>query len=134
MLASASKYLLPLWAVLIIISSTVPGIGTGKIETGGTEIRLDYLFHFVVYAVLAFLAVLYFIPAPSFNRLMRTVCTGTALLIFAMANEFVQLLIPGRSYNTADLAFNAAGAMSGFIITLLISMNINRRKTESCQE
>ena len=126
LLTAASKYLLPLWAVLIIVSSTIPGIGTAKIDTGGTEIRLDYLFHFIVYAVLAFLAVLYFIPVPSFTGLMRPTFTGAALLIFAMANEFIQLLIPGRSYNPADLASNAAGVISGFTITLLITRNIKR--------
>lgn len=119
-LIPVSRYLLAVWVLLIIVASSVPGIPTPKIETGRSEIRLDYIIHFVEYGGLAFLAVLSFTPPSQSVRPLRLVYLSVGLVLFALADEFHQLLIPGRTFNPVDIAFNIGGILAGVIITAII--------------
>ncbi|MFO7755459.1 MAG: VanZ family protein [Bacteroidales bacterium] len=119
-LIPVSRYLLAVWVLLIIVASSVPGIPTPKIETARSEIRLDYIIHFVEYGGLAFLAVLSFTPPSLSVSLTRLAYLSGGLVLFALADEFHQLLIPGRTFNPVDIAFNIGGILAGVIITAII--------------
>ncbi|MDZ7738135.1 MAG: VanZ family protein [Bacteroidales bacterium] len=119
-LIPVSRYLLAVWVLLIIVASSVPGISAPKIETGGSTIRLDYIIHFIEYGGLAFLAILSFTPYSLSVSLLRLVYLSSGLVLFALADEFHQLLIPGRTFNPLDIAFNIGGILAGVIITAII--------------
>lgn len=108
-----AKYLLIFWIIAIISVSSSPSIPSLKIHTEKTDIRLDYLIHFLEYASLAFLTCLSFTEKdfrmPAAKYLILTLC----LVVFAAADEWHQLLIPGRTFNPKDLISNLAGIAGG---------------------
>jgi VanZ family protein len=113
-----AKYLLFLWALTIAVVSSLPSLPTPKIDTGSFEIRLDYLFHFCEYGLLAFLAYLTFAKEDFTNSLKKYILITLAIMIFAVADEFHQKLIPGRSFNTKDIISNLAGIVTALIFCL----------------
>ncbi len=115
-----SRYLLIIWVILMIISSSIPGIPTPKIETAKTEIRLDYIIHFLEYCGLAFLAVLSFTPSSMILKLSRLLVIFVALALFAVADESHQLLIPDRTFNPVDIFSNILGVITGTLFTMII--------------
>jgi VanZ family protein len=109
------------WIVIILTLSSIPSLPTLKIVTRGSVIRLDYLMHFCVYGLLAFLAYLTYADA-HFNLNFRKFIIITAgLILFALADEFHQKLIPGRSFNVKDIYSNIAGIIAalGFCLAVL---------------
>ena len=110
-----SKYLLAAWLMVIIVISSTPSIPVLKIETAKSVIRLDYLFHFCEYGILAFMTFLAF-AGKAFNISYRKYFFLTlALIFFAVLEEFHQKLIPGRSFNLKDIISNISGIMAALI-------------------
>ena len=126
-----SRYLLIIWVLLIITSSSIPGIPTPKIETAKSEIRLDYIIHFIEYAGLAFLAVLSFTPSSLILNPKRIIIILAGLIVFALADEFHQLLIPDRTFNPVDIASNIAGLVIGALITYLLIRDLYRSSSKN---
>ncbi|MFH0842092.1 MAG: VanZ family protein [Bacteroidota bacterium] len=119
-----AKYLLIAWIAVIIIVSSSPSIPSLKIHTEKTDIRLDYLIHFLEYASLAFLTYLAFagkdFRMPALRYLILTLC----LIIFAIADESHQILIPGRTFNPKDLLSNVAGIAGGLVFCVVVFRKI----------
>ena len=104
-----SKYLLIFWLIAIVTVSSIPHLPTPKIDTKHFEIRLDYLFHFCEYGLLTFLGLLSFVQKDFTMTLKKYLLITLALVIFALADEFHQKLIPGRTFNPRDIMSNMAG-------------------------
>ena len=119
-----SKYLLVAIAVLIMVVSSIPKVPVMKISMGDTVIRLDYLIHFLEYGALAFLTYLTFsgkdFIISSRKYLFITVC----LMAFALADEFHQIIIPGRSFNPKDIISNLIGIVGGLVFCALVFRKI----------
>ena|SRR4030043_1100625 len=115
-----AKYFLAVWIIAIITVSSVPSIPTLKIHTQKADIRLDYLIHFLEYGSLAFLAYLSFagkdFRVSALKYLILTVC----LIIFAMADEWHQVIIPGRTFNPKDIISNLAGIAGGLVFCVVV--------------
>ena len=119
-----SKYLLIFWLVSIAIVSSIPHLPAPKIETGKYTIRLDYLMHFCEYGALIFLSLLSFIQK-DFRLLGKWYILITiAVIIFAVADEFHQKLIPGRTFNPKDLMSNITGILTGLLFCYFVFRNI----------
>jgi VanZ family protein len=116
----AARYLLIVWIITIIVVSSLPTLPTPKIHSGEYIIRLDYLFHFCEYGLLAFLAYLSFAGKEFRISLKKFLIITLLLIIFAVLDEFHQKLIPGRSFNLKDIASNICGIVAGLIFCLLI--------------
>ena len=117
-------YLLIAWVVAIIVISSIPSIPVLKIHTEKTDIRLDYLIHFLEYGSLAFLTYLSF-SGKDFNMsylkyLILTVC----LILFAVADESHQIIIPGRTFNPKDIISNIIGIVGGLVFCLVVFRKI----------
>jgi VanZ family protein len=126
-----AKYLLIAWALTILTLSSIPNIPTLKLHTGGSEIRLDYLMHFVQYGILTFVTFLSF-SGSSFEIGYGKVLLLTAgLILFATADEFHQKLIPGRSFSYRDILSNLSGVVIVAIITLVIFRSLRIRLKNS---
>jgi VanZ family protein len=104
-----ARYLLIAWLLTIITVSSIPNIPTLKIHTAKSEIRLDYLMHFCEYGVLAFMTFLSFAGSEFRISFGKFFLMTTGLILFAVADEFHQKLIPGRSFNTMDIMSNVIG-------------------------
>jgi VanZ family protein len=119
-----AKYLLIFWVISIVIVSSIPHLPTAKIDTGRIEIRLDYLIHFCEYGALIFLSLLSFIQK-DFRLLGKWYILITiAVIIFSVAEEFHQKLIPGRTFNPKDIMSNVTGILTGLLICYFVFKNI----------
>jgi VanZ family protein len=109
------KYLLVIWVLTILSISSVPNLPSPKIETGGLKIRLDYIFHFFEYGILAFLTFLTFTKEGFNIGISKYLILTASLILFAVADEFHQKLIPGRSFNVKDILSNLSGIVAAVI-------------------
>lgn len=112
------KYFTIAWAAIIFIISTIPNLPQPEIADGsGFSIRFDYLFHFAVYFILSILTAVW---QASINLRIRT---GRYLIIillgvlFALLDEWHQMLVPGRRFNPVDFYLNAIGFLAGFLFS-----------------
>ena len=126
---SFSNYLLAAWIIAIIFVSSIPSIPTLKIQTANSEIRLDYLIHFIEYSLLAFFAFLSF-SGNKFNMSYRKFILITlALVVFAIIDEVHQKIIPGRAFNIKDLLCNISGIVAALFFCMaafrIIKIRIN---------
>lgn len=96
----------------VLLLSSLPNLGKPDIEwLTDFSIRLDYLFHFGAYGLLTLLyCLVYFFKGQKFV-LRNRVKFAVLLLIFAAADEFHQVFIPGRTFNPIDFIFNALGVL-----------------------
>jgi VanZ family protein len=119
-----SKYLLVFWTISIVIISSLPSLPTPKIDTGRLEIRLDYIFHFFEYGLLTLLAYLSFVRKDFNINLKKYFLITLTLIIFSIADEFHQKLIPGRSFNLKDIISNFSGIVTAFLFCYFIFRKI----------
>lgn len=115
-----AKYLLIAWILAIIIVSSIPNVPVLKIHTSKSEIRLDYLIHFVEYGSLAFLTYLSFTGREFRISICKYVILTIFLILFAIADETHQLIIPGRAFNPKDLLSNLAGISGGLVFSIMV--------------
>ena len=121
-----AKYLLIVWVFLIIYVSSAPSLPTLKIHTAKSVIRLDYLFHFFEYGVMASLAFLTF-TGREFKMEWRKIALITVcLILFSFLDELHQKLIPGRTFNYKDLISNIIGIFGGMAFCVLLFRKIGR--------
>ena len=113
-----AAYILVAWVIIIIVVSSLPNIPTLKFHTSKSDIRLDYLIHFCEYGSLAFLAYLTF--AKRFRTAAKMFFLVTiGLVVFAVADEFHQKLIPGRSFNVMDIISNISGILAAMVFCIV---------------
>ena len=122
-----ARYLLIAWLLTIIIVSSIPNIPTLKIHTAESEIRLDYLMHFCEYGVLAFMTFLSFAGTEFRISLKNFFIMTGSLILFAVADEFHQKLIPGRSFNTMDIMSNVTGIVVAAIFCGIVFRFVRKR-------
>ena len=99
--------------ITIATVSSIPHLPTPKIETGKGVIRLDYLIHFSEYGGLIFLSFLSFVKEDFILSLKKYVLITIVVTAFALADEFHQKLIPGRTFNPKDILSNLTGIIAG---------------------
>jgi VanZ family protein len=119
-----SKYLLIAWIIFIITFSSIPSLPVLKIETKDSTIRLDYLIHFCVYGILAFLAYLTSSDNHFSLNLRKYIIVTTMVILFAVLDEFHQKLIPGRSFNLKDILSNITGIITALVFWLTVFRKI----------
>ena len=112
-----------LWAAMIIYFTFTPNSPRLKIDLKEQSIRLDYLFHFIVYFGLT---VLYFLWKSDKNFKIKTkflLYFIITAILFSGISELLQHYIPGRSFNPIDFYSNTAGIIVGAIAPKLILKN-----------
>ena len=125
-----SKYFFIVWLLIIMTVSSIPKLPVMKIETEKGIIRLDYLIHFCEYGSLAFFAFLTYAGRSFRLSLKRYLIITAGLLLFALADEFHQKLIPGRAFNMKDIYSNIAGILAGLVFCVVVFRGIRESPTE----
>jgi VanZ family protein len=103
-----------LWLAAItmtIVGELLPGNSTPMRWIAATHIG-DKTLHFAAYALLAFL------PVFGFKR-RRGIAMALSMILLGAALEFAQRLVPGRSFEIADMVANALGVLAGGTLALL---------------
>jgi VanZ family protein len=108
-----SIFLIVIWILTIATISSIPHLPTPKVETGKVVIRLDYLIHFCEYGVLIFLALLSAAKKEFRLSFRKYIMITLAVIVFAVADELHQKLIPGRTFNIRDILSNIYGIIAG---------------------
>ena len=112
------KWLTLIWAIIIVTISSIPNLPNPELKTFDIfEIRLDYIFHFLVFFMLGISVVMWQTPDSlklKTKYLLYILLAGT---IFGAADEAHQLVIPGRRYNPIDLFYNLLGFWAGVLLT-----------------
>jgi VanZ family protein len=106
--------------VVVIVGELLPGDSAPMVLLSSTNIS-DKVFHFVAYMGLAFL------PMLGFRPLAGIACAGSMILL-GIALEFAQTLVPGRSYEVADMVANTLGVCTGIAAGLLGRRLLNRQR------
>ena len=117
------------WLLLTIILfiSLIP-LSHKILKTGSNSFfRLDYTVHFFIYFSLSVLFALWRIDKQfkiSTKELIWYIFSGIAICV---ATEFLQIYIPGRTFNKIDLLFNLLGLFAGILSTKLILIKKHSR-------
>jgi VanZ family protein len=123
-----SRWILTFWIITISVVSSIPHLPTPKIETGKGVIRLDYLMHFCEYGALIFLSLLSFSGTKLTLSFKRYFLIILSVAVFALADEFHQKLIPGRTSNTRDILSNITGVIAGALICFLLFKKFEKQQ------
>jgi VanZ family protein len=112
------RYFALAWAIIIFTISTIPNLPQPDIEeSSGISIRFDYLFHFVVYFILGTLVIVWQTDHKARLNPKTYLVTLSLGILFGFADEWHQVLIPGRRFNPIDFYLNAIGYLTGFLFT-----------------
>lgn len=125
-----SKYFFIAWMIIIMTVSSIPKLPVMKIETEKGIIRLDYLIHFCEYGSLAFFAFLTYAGRNFRISLKRYLTISAGLILFSLADEFHQKLIPGRAFNLKDIYSNIAGIIAGLVFCVVVFRILERKQEE----
>jgi VanZ family protein len=110
---------------LIIIFSSLPNLPQPKITVSGakTNIRFDYLIHFLEFFVLALLFILMSTNNKSKLKPGNIFWYTILGLAAAFLIEVSQEIIPGRAFNIIDFIYNGLGLLSGILFICLLKIN-----------
>jgi VanZ family protein len=121
------------WTVMLVLLSVWPYTDTTT-KQSLSEFRWDYLEHFGFYFILTFLYILWRSDLNYSIRIKELIIFLFSGFIFSCLSEYVQIFIPGRSFNIIDMLFNIAGIILGificyYLLIRLIVRNYIRSKT-----
>jgi len=118
----AAAFLLWLLAVAgVVTGELLPGDSAPMHWIGALGVS-DKVLHSAAYTLLAF------IPVAGFRLRAGLISAGVTVLL-GVALEFAQTLVPGRSYDVADMVANALGVGAGIGLGLLGRQLWNRKPT-----
>ncbi len=115
-----ARYFLIVWVLAMMFFSSIPNIPTLKIHTARSDIRLDYLIHFLEYFSLTGLSYLTFAGEKFILDIIKILRITIILVLFAIMDEYHQKLIPGRSFSYKDILSNLTGIISGVVFCVAI--------------
>jgi len=117
-----------LWLLCLVVLSVIPYSLTENLPETGSDFRWDYPEHFAGYLLLAILAGLWLADKKlslGATTIIIIIVSGGAI---SFALEYIQLFIPGRSFNLVDVAFNATGLLAGlFTVYFLLLPSLLRQ-------
>lgn len=104
------------WTAMIIYLSLRPGPNE-ILKKHFLEIRMDYFLHFLAYFALGSLYVIWRGNRQFEIKSIELAVITTAAISFSILLEYIQLLIPGRSFNVFDMLYNTLGVICGVGLT-----------------
>jgi VanZ family protein len=116
------KVLFYFYTVIILFLSLKPSYSKEKEKKLELlfSIRMDYLKHFLAYAVFMLLFFLAFHPSIRKNSFFSFFLVFSAGLGFGVLIELLQIFVPGRAFNRVDIYYNSSGLLAGILIFLFL--------------
>jgi hypothetical protein len=121
------------WLLSIVVLSVLPVSSKNRhIDVLIIEIRVDYLYHIIIHLIGTFLAMFWAAappktrpgtpaPVPPTSQFrMRTALAVAFMILLGLALEYLQKVVPSRTFNINDVISNLLGVALGAIFTLLI--------------
>ena len=121
-----SKLFFVAWCLLLIMVSSIPHVPTTKIKALESNIRLDYVIHFLEYFILSLFFIFWRMNTDSelkFKKVLLYIVLGMG---FALLDEIYQKLIPGRTFNIIDFMYDSFGFSIGIFSMFLITLIKNK--------
>ncbi|MBI2818776.1 MAG: VanZ family protein [Acidobacteria bacterium] len=119
------RVLVTLWfffAAAVTVLSLLPASVVPHLLGGGT------LEHFSAYLALAL------IPVVAIRRVYSVFVAVIAVACLGVLLEILQLAIPGRASEWADIAMNSVGMAAGVLAGLSLRLGCNRRMSRGCSD
>jgi VanZ family protein len=96
----------------LVILTAMPG-SKEPVSTDTGWIRIDYIEHFIMYAIVTILFQLGYFPLFLRDFSGRNIRFVAGFILFAVVTEVYQIPIPRREFNPVDLMLNIAGIVAG---------------------
>ncbi len=110
-----------IWVGLILYFSFIPNNpNMMNLSKGSRNFRLDYLLHFLAYFSLAILFMLWHVNNSFKTKPLILIYFLIGSLVLSGLSEYLQIFIPGRTFNPNDFYSNTAGIFVGVIIPKFI--------------
>jgi len=109
-----------IWLLAILYFTFIPNSPKMTIYYKKDTFRLDYLLHFLVYLSLS---VLFFLWRANkfFSLQLKEISIYLIMgILICGLSEYIQIYIPGRSFNMNDFYCNASGIIAGIILPRII--------------
>jgi len=109
-----------LYLLAMIVMTVIPNVSLHqKIGIGIFKFRLDYWLHLMTYFGAACIFILW-----QYNNLINQPLQNlfksiVIFLMFALSTEFIQLIVPERSFNIKDFIANSIGIISAYSLFLI---------------
>ncbi|KPK86251.1 MAG: hypothetical protein AMS27_05540 [Bacteroides sp. SM23_62_1] len=103
------------WTILLVTLSVLPDTDTTP-QQDLSDFRWDYLEHFTFYFILTLLYVFWRRDTNYSIRITELILFFVAGILFSWLTEYVQIFIPGRTFNILDMLYNMAGIFFGILI------------------
>ena len=121
-----------IWTLLIIYMSVRPG-SNELLNKHFFEIRMDYLLHFLAYFAFGLLYVLWRANRQFEIKSIELAILTAIAISFSILIEYIQLLIPGRSFNVVDMIYNFSGVICGVGFTYFYIVRHYLRKRDKAK-
>ena len=115
--------LLILWAGLLFVIGVIPDTGNQILQSTST-FRWDYLEHFTGYFILGMLFVIWRGDRSFRIQTMELIAFMVVGSIFGWLAEYIQIFIPGRSFNIIDMLYNFLGILSGTLLGYFLLVRV----------
>lgn len=117
------KIITIIWAIIILILTLTPG--SNLPATGFLNIRnSDKIGHFFIFAVFAYLLTKALTNDGSEKKFHNSITFSfLTALIFGIAIEFIQIVIPGRGFDLLDILADISGVALGLGVFYLKDKN-----------
>ena len=115
--------LLLIWAGLLFVVGVIHDTGN-LIQQSISTFRCDYLEHFTGYFILGMLFVIWRGDRSFRIQTPELIAFMVAGLIFGWITEYIQIFIPGRSFNIIDMLYNFLGILSGTLLGYFLLVRV----------
>ncbi len=117
------------YLIFLLIYSIIPTSNMSEeYGIGGFKLRLDYWLHLGAYFGVAFLFLLWQINSLVDERILVVGLSWLGCELFAYFTEFVQLFVPGRTYNFNDFLANTSGIVLAYLFFIVFKKRLRQSK------
>ncbi|MBL7113084.1 MAG: VanZ family protein [Bacteroidales bacterium] len=120
--------LLVVWTGLLFVFSVIPDT-CDMIQQPASNFRLDYLEHLLGYFILGMIFVIWRGDRTFRIQTVELIAFMVIGSIFGWLAEYIQIFVPGRSFNIIDMLYNLLGILSGTGLGYFLLIRVIIRKS-----
>lgn len=113
------------WFIAVLVVSSLSCAGIQSVNIGQSALRIDYPMHSIAYALFPVFA---FVSTDFGRKRLLFSLLFVLSVALAIATEYIQLMVPKRSFNPKDLAFNLVGLAIGGVVVIIVHQYLKRKR------